>query len=66
MIACSVLRRPPSQRIPVSTHARLIHASVSVASTVKKSVICHTHDVLPQSIEAMHVVLYRPRRFFLG
>ena len=57
MVAGRVLRRPPPQSIPVPAHARLVDAGIAVARAVEKGVVCHTHDVLAQGVEAVHVVL---------
>lgn len=60
MVTSGTFGCPSSQSIPIAAHARLIHARVVMASRIQKCIICHAHHVLPQSIEAMHVMLHRP------
>ena len=66
MIASCVLRRPLAQRIPISTHTRLIDARISVPSRVKKCIIRHAHDMLSQGVKTMHIMFCMPPRLLAG
>lgn len=54
------LTRPVPQRIPAPAHLGLLDARVVVARAVQQGVVGMAHDVLPQAVEAVLVVLDWP------
>lgn len=54
------LTRPVPQRIPAPAHLGLLDARVVVARAVQQRVVGVAHDVLPQAVEAVLIVLDGP------
>lgn len=54
------LTRPVSQRVPAPTHLGLLDTRVVVTRAIQQRVVGVAHDVLPQTVEAVLVVLDWP------
>lgn len=54
------LTRPVPQRIPAAAHLVLLDTGIVMAGAVKQCVVGVAHDVLPQAVEAVLVVLDWP------
>ena len=60
MVACCMPRRPLPECVPISTHASLAFASITVQCGLEKGIVGLAHDILVDAIEVVDVVLTWP------